>query len=163
MSHDYPWIAEYSLYRCAPLHTSEVCARKSLQDCSMVSSSFWNTHWGFTASVSIASTQKPPRVLYGFSHRSFPTQPVGTPRLDSTIYYIRPYPYRLMVVLFYGWSLYEPVLRFGYDNKPQASNITPDKSLEPPTSHRQVPNPITPNPILHTSRIQITIIVIGVT
>jgi hypothetical protein len=68
-----------------------------------------------------------------------------------------------MVVLFYGWSLYEPVLRFGYDNKPQASNITPDKSLEPPTSHRQVPNPITPNPILHTSRIQITIIVIGVT
>jgi hypothetical protein len=25
------------------------------------------------------------------------------------------YPYRLMVVLFYGWSLHEPVLRFGYD------------------------------------------------
>jgi hypothetical protein len=33
-------------------------------------------------------------------HRSFPAQPVGTPRLDSTMYYPRPYPYRLMVVLF---------------------------------------------------------------
>jgi hypothetical protein len=31
MSHDYPWIAKYSLYRRAPLHTSDVCARKSLQ------------------------------------------------------------------------------------------------------------------------------------
>jgi hypothetical protein len=36
MSRDYPWIAEYLLYRSAPLHTSEVSARKSLQDCSMV-------------------------------------------------------------------------------------------------------------------------------
>ena len=33
-------------------------------------------------------------------HRSFPAQPVGTPRLDSTTYYVRSYPYRLMVVLF---------------------------------------------------------------
>jgi hypothetical protein len=33
-------------------------------------------------------------------HLSFPAQLVGTPRLDSTIYYARPYPYRLMVVLF---------------------------------------------------------------
>jgi hypothetical protein len=33
-------------------------------------------------------------------HRSFPAQPVGTPRLDSTTYYARPYQYRLMVVLF---------------------------------------------------------------
>jgi hypothetical protein len=33
-------------------------------------------------------------------HLSFPAQPVGTPRLDSTTYYARPYPYRLMVVLF---------------------------------------------------------------
>jgi hypothetical protein len=33
-------------------------------------------------------------------HLSFPAQPVGTARLDSTTYYARPYPYRLMVVLF---------------------------------------------------------------
>jgi hypothetical protein len=36
MSHDYPWIAEYSLYGRVPLHTSGVCARTSLQGCSMV-------------------------------------------------------------------------------------------------------------------------------
>jgi hypothetical protein len=28
VSHDYPWKAEYSLYRRAPLHTSDVCVRK---------------------------------------------------------------------------------------------------------------------------------------
>jgi hypothetical protein len=39
MSRDYPWIAEYSLYRRAPIHTPEVCARKSLQGCSMILSS----------------------------------------------------------------------------------------------------------------------------
>jgi hypothetical protein len=33
-------------------------------------------------------------------HLSFPAQPVGTPRLDSTIYYVRPCSYRLMIVLF---------------------------------------------------------------
>jgi hypothetical protein len=33
-------------------------------------------------------------------HLSFPAQPVGTLRLDSTTYYVRPYPYRLMVALF---------------------------------------------------------------
>jgi hypothetical protein len=32
-----------------------------------------------------------------------------------------------------------------------------------PASHQHVPNPITPNPIPHTSRIQIAIIVTGVT
>jgi hypothetical protein len=31
---------------------------------------------------------------------SFPAYPVGTPRLYSTTYYTRPYPYRLMAVLF---------------------------------------------------------------
>jgi hypothetical protein len=70
MSRDYPSIAEYSLYRRALLHTSKVCARKSLQDCSMVSSSLQRTHRGFTASVSITPTQKPPLVPCGFSHRS---------------------------------------------------------------------------------------------
>jgi hypothetical protein len=51
-------------------------------------------------------------------HHNFPAQPVGTPRLASTTYYVRPYPYRLMVVLFSWWSLHEPIIRFGYDNKP---------------------------------------------
>jgi hypothetical protein len=60
-------------------------------------------------------------------------------------------------------SLHGLVLRFGYDNKPHASSIVPDKSLEPPASLRQVSNPVTPNPIHHASRIQITIIVTGVT
>jgi hypothetical protein len=44
MSRDYPQIVEYSLYRRALLHTSKVCARKSLQDCSMVSSRLQHTH-----------------------------------------------------------------------------------------------------------------------
>jgi hypothetical protein len=39
MSHDYGWKVEYSMYRRPPLHTSEVCARQSLQGCSIVSSS----------------------------------------------------------------------------------------------------------------------------
>jgi hypothetical protein len=64
---------------------------------------------------------------------------------------------------FHGWSLHEPVLRFGHDNKPHASSIASDRSLEPPASLQQVPNTVTPNHILHTSRIQITIIVTGVT
>jgi hypothetical protein len=36
--------------------------------------------------------------------------------LGSTTYYTMSYPYRLMVVLFSWWSLYELVLRFGYDD-----------------------------------------------
>jgi hypothetical protein len=48
------------------------------------------------------------------------TQPHTTPghtRVGSWLY------------CFHGWSLHETVLRFGYDNKPQASSITPDKAL----------------------------------
>jgi hypothetical protein len=63
-------------------------------------------------------------------HHSFPTQPVGTPRLASTTYYSRSYPYMLSwLYYFHGWSLHESVLRFGCDNKSQASSITPDKAL----------------------------------
>jgi hypothetical protein len=36
MSRDYPRIAEYLLYGRVPLHTAGVCARTSLQGCSMV-------------------------------------------------------------------------------------------------------------------------------
>jgi hypothetical protein len=63
---------------------------------------------------------------------------------------------------FHGWSLHEPVLRFGYDNYPQASSIAPDKpwtvGITPTNSI-----PITPNPILNTNRINITITVTRVT
>jgi hypothetical protein len=49
------------------------------------------------------------RTIHSFTH-SFPTRwiprvctqsaaPVDTPRLDSTTYYVRPYPYRLIVAL----------------------------------------------------------------
>jgi hypothetical protein len=104
--------------------------------------------------VSIAPHQKPPLVPYGFQplqcyphlptvrpsqlhhtsqwfyRRSFPAHPGGMPRLASTTYYTRPYPYRLSwVYYFHAWSLHEPVLRFGYDNKLHASSITPDKVL----------------------------------
>jgi hypothetical protein len=80
MSHDYPQIAEYSLYRRALLHTSKVCARKSLQDCSMVSSSLLHTHRGFTAGVSITPTQKPPLVPCGFQpSQLYPHHPTVPP------------------------------------------------------------------------------------
>jgi hypothetical protein len=75
----------------------------------------------------------------------------GRTHIGSRLYY------------FHWWSLHELVLRFGYDNQPQASIIALDKSLEPPTSHRQDPNPVTPNPTLHICRIQIFIIATGVT
>jgi hypothetical protein len=43
MSRDYPRIAEYCLYRQVPLHTSGVCARTSVQGCSMVFPSLQRT------------------------------------------------------------------------------------------------------------------------
>jgi hypothetical protein len=60
-------------------------------------------------------------------HSSFLAQPVGTPRLASTTYYARSYPYKLSwLYCFHGWSFHKPVLRFGYDNRPQASSIALD-------------------------------------
>jgi hypothetical protein len=109
------WIAGYSLYRWAPLHISGVCARTSLQGCSMVSPSLQCTHWDFIRGVS-PDHQEPLlryvvlRKVHSFTH-SFPTKwiprastqsapPVSKPILDFTTYYARSYPYRLMVVLF---------------------------------------------------------------
>jgi hypothetical protein len=46
------WIAGYPWYRRAPLHAFRVCARTSLQGCSMVSPSLQCTRWGFTGGVS---------------------------------------------------------------------------------------------------------------
>jgi hypothetical protein len=45
-------IAGYPLYRRVPLHTYRVCARTSLQDCSIVFPSLQHTRWGFTGGVS---------------------------------------------------------------------------------------------------------------
>jgi hypothetical protein len=111
------WIAGYSLYRWAPLHTSRMCTRTSLQGCLMVSPSLQRIHWGFTGGVSPDHQAPPPPLrrivltrVHSFTH-SFSTRriprastqsapPIGTPWLASTTYYVRPYPYRLMVVLF---------------------------------------------------------------
>jgi hypothetical protein len=66
-------------------------------------------------------------------------------KLGSTTYYSRSYPYRLMVVLFYGSSLHEPVLRFGYDNYHRPLESTGHNSeLSKSTKHSS--KPITPNP-----------------
>jgi hypothetical protein len=140
MSHDYPRIAEYSLYRWALLHTTKVCARKSLQDCSMVSSSLLHTHWGFTAGVSITPTQKPPLVPCGFQpSQLYPHHPTVPPsqlhqtsqrfaisasphsrlvRQDKTLPHTMPGHTHIgsWLYCFHGWSLHEPVLRFGHDN-----------------------------------------------
>jgi hypothetical protein len=58
------WIVGYSLYIWAPLHTSGVCTRTSLQDCSMVSLSLQCTRWGFTEGVNL-DHQGPPLASCG--------------------------------------------------------------------------------------------------
>jgi hypothetical protein len=104
------WIAGYSLYRWAPIHTSGVCARTTLQGCSMVSHSLQHTRWGFFLGVSPnhqglplapCGSQESPLVPNQMDRKSLAQSapPVGMPRLYSTTYYARPYPYRLMVVL----------------------------------------------------------------
>jgi hypothetical protein len=108
-------LARYPLYRWAPLHTFGVCARTSLQGCSMVSPSLQHTHWDFTGGVN-PDHQGPPLALCGFQESPlfYPLIPnqmdpkrvhsIRTTdwhaKLGSTTYYTRLYPYRLMVVLF---------------------------------------------------------------
>jgi hypothetical protein len=108
-------IVGYLLCRRVPLHTSGVCARTSLQGCSMVFPSLQHTHWGFTGVVS-PDHQGPPLALFGSQESPLPyplipnqTDPKRVhsihivdwyAKLGSTTYYTRPYPYRLMVVLF---------------------------------------------------------------
>jgi hypothetical protein len=107
-------IARYPLYRRVPLHTSGVCARTSLQGCSMVFPSLQRTRWGFTGGVSL-DHQGPFLALCGSQESPLPypfvpnqTDPKRVhsirttdwyAKLDSTTYYTRSYPYRLMVVL----------------------------------------------------------------
>jgi hypothetical protein len=108
-------IVGYPLYRQVPLHTFGVCARTSLQGCSMVFHSLQHTHWGFTGGVS-PDHQGPPLTPCGSQESPLPyplipnqTDPKRVhsirtadwyTKLGSTTYYTRPYPYRLMVVLF---------------------------------------------------------------
>jgi hypothetical protein len=105
----------YPLYRQAPLHTSGVCARTSLQGCSVFSPSLQHTYWGFTRCVSpdhqgtplvMCGSQESP-LLYSLNPNQVDPKRIHSIRtidwyakLAFTIYYTRAYPYRLMVVLF---------------------------------------------------------------
>jgi hypothetical protein len=108
-------IAGYRLYRWVPLHTFGVCAKTSLQGCSMVSPSLQRTHLGFTGGVS-PDHQGPPLAPCGSQETPLPypliPNQVDPKRVHSicttdwyaklgfTTYYTRLYPYRLIVVLF---------------------------------------------------------------
>jgi hypothetical protein len=108
-------IAGYPLYRWVPLHTFGVCAKTSLQGCSMVSPSLQRTRWGFTGGVSpdhqgpslapcgsqesplpytLISNQVDPKRVYSIRTTDWYA------KVGSTTYYTRSYTYRLMVVLF---------------------------------------------------------------
>jgi hypothetical protein len=186
MSRDYPRIAEYSLYRRALLHTSKVCARKSLQDCSMVSSSLQRTLWGFTASVSIAPTQKPRLVPCGFGHRSFPhtiprfchrsftKHPSGLPsQLPRTAgWYAKTRLYLILCqaipIKAHGCTVF-----MGGRSMNRSWDLGMITIHKLPASHRTKPwtvgitltnsIPVTPNPILHTNRINVTMTATRVT
>jgi hypothetical protein len=108
-------LAEYPLYKWEPLHTSRLCVRTSLQGCSMVSPSLQRTHWGFTGSVSLdhqgpplapCGSQESPLLYPRIPNQADPKRvhSIHTTdwytKLGSTTYNTRPYPYRLMVVLF---------------------------------------------------------------
>jgi hypothetical protein len=111
------WIAGYLLYRWVPLRTSGVCAKTSLQGCSMVFPILQRAHWGFTGGVS-PDHQGPPLVPCGSQESPLPYPLIPNQmnpkrvhsihttdwyaKQDSTTYYTRPFPYRLMVVL-YWW------------------------------------------------------------
>jgi hypothetical protein len=108
-------LARYPLYRWVPIQTSGVCARTSLQGCSMVFPSLQHTCWGFTGGVS-SDHQGPPLAPCGSQESPLPYPLIANQtdpkrvhsicttdcyaKLGSTTYYTRPYPYRLMVVLF---------------------------------------------------------------
>jgi hypothetical protein len=161
-------IARYPLYRRVPLHTSGVCATTSLQGCSMVFPSLQHTHWGFTGGV-IPDHQGSPLTPCGSHERPLPyplipnqTDPkrvhsIHTAdwyvKLGSTTYYTRPYPYRLMVVCFHGWSLHEPVLRFGHDVYHRLLEST-GQALNCQNPMNIISNPSPQIPILHTNREQ---------
>jgi hypothetical protein len=65
-------------------------------------------------------------------------------KLASTTYYTRSYPYRLMLHYFHGWSLHEPVLRFGHDDYHRLLEST-GQSIELSESTEHSSKPVTPN------------------
>jgi hypothetical protein len=159
-------IAGYPLYRWVPLHTSGVCARISLQGCSMVFPSLQCTRWGFTGGVS-PDHQGPPLVPCGSQESPLPypfipnqTDPKRVhsirttdwyAKLDSTTYYTRPHPYRLMAILF-SWVVAPWTGPYIWVRcLPQASRV---HRTQPWTVgiHRTQFQPVTQIPILHTNR-----------
>jgi hypothetical protein len=98
-------------------------------------------------------TRNPLLCLMGFGHRSFThTFPRFNQRsftehpssfaitASPHIWFVRedqPLPHTMpghshigsRLYCFHGWSLHEPILRFGYDKKPKGSSIALDKAL----------------------------------
>jgi hypothetical protein len=78
----------------------------------------------------------PPRGGSVTPHSQLVCQELSLPHTTSSLTHIGSWLY-----CFHGWSLHKPVLRFGYDNKPQASSIAPDKALNCRCHTKIVPNP----------------------
>jgi hypothetical protein len=153
-------IAGYPLYRRVPLHTSGVCARTSLQGCSMVSPSF-SVPAEVSLDVSVQITKGPLlrhvvlRRVRSLTH-SFPTRQIPRESTQSTPLIGTPNkilpdttPGRTHIgswlYFFHGWSLHEPVLRFGYDNYHMLLESTRHSpKLSESTEHNSKPG--TPNP-----------------
>jgi hypothetical protein len=152
-------IAGYSMYRWAPLHTSRVGVEhhyKAVQwfhlACSVPAE--------VSPDVSVQITKGPPLVSCG-SHESLLLYPLIPNQTDpkrvhsirttdwhakpgSTIYYTWSYPYKIWLYYFYGWSLHEWVLRFGYDNYHRLLESTRHSPKLSESTERSF-RPITPN------------------
>jgi hypothetical protein len=153
-------ILGYPLCRWVPLHTSRVCPRTPLQGCSMVFPSLLRTRWGFTGSVSL-DHQGPllphvvPKRVHSLTH-SYPTRRIprestqSAPLIDTpnlVLPHTTPGRTHIGSWLYccHGWSLHEPVLRFGYDDYhrlPESIGQSPEL-LE---STERSSKPVTPNP-----------------
>jgi hypothetical protein len=153
-------IAGHPLYRWVPLHTFEVCAKTTLQGCSVAFPSC-SVPTEVSPEVSVQITKGPLlchvvlRRIHSLTH-SFPTRriprestqsapPIDMPNLvlphttpshthiDSWLY------------CFHGWSLHEPVLRFGYDVYHRLPE-SPEQSPKLSESTERSSKPVTPNP-----------------
>jgi hypothetical protein len=129
MSCDYPWKVGYSLYQQAPLHTSEVCARKSTTG--LFNSLIYLVTYPLrfhrrcehrthpespSCALWVPAIAAAPTPSHGSAITAPPNIPVVLPRLNSTTYCDRTYHICSWLYCFHGWSLHEPILRFGYDN-----------------------------------------------
>jgi hypothetical protein len=137
-----------------------VCTRTSLQGCSMASPSLQRTRRGFTGGVS-QDHQGPPLTPCGSQESPLPyplipnqADPKRVHSISTTDWYAKlgsPHttPGRThrgsWLYCFHGWSLHEPVLRFGYDDYrvlSESSRHSPKLSKSTERSSK----PITPNP-----------------